>query len=327
MRHLGLAIAFLCMMAGTARASDPYERFEAAFNASEFALKVLNNSVAPPSQECVLPIRQAVFDILSTPKDAERINDTLREQGCLSGRFSGIWMPTYLPRAGIPEPAVSVREMKPGIFYVRIRLFEEHALSEFSVAVQFLALRKPKAILLDLRFNKGGVLGVAVAVASVFAPAAQSPIVSIVNTDGTVQVFRAHTKGILAGMRTVVLINGTSASGAEIVAGALKNWNAKIVGRRSYGKGEWNYAQTDAVSGLHVRSFGGSFCIGAAPQCKNVEKEGVEPEFEVSDDDGNEHLELTLSVAQSVAIDPKGFEKLLAKNSKLQERILPASSR
>jgi C-terminal processing protease CtpA/Prc len=316
------------MTAVTARASDALEQFEAAFKASEFALKVLNNSLVPPSQECVLPIRQAVFDILSNPKAAERINGALREQGCLSGRFSGIWVPTYLPKAGIPEPTVSVREMRPGVFYVRIRSFEAHALSEFSVAVQFLALRKPKAILLDLRFNGGGILGVVVEVASVFAPAAQSPIVSIVNTDGTVRVFRAPARGVLSGTRTVVLINGTSASGAEIVAGALKNWNvATIVGRRSYGKGEWNYVETDLVSGLHVRSFGGPFCIGAAPQCKGIEKEGVEPEFEVSDDDGNEHVELTLGVAQSIAIDQKGFEKLLAKNSKLPGRIMPASSR
>jgi carboxyl-terminal processing protease len=93
-----------------------------------------------------------------------------------------------------------------------------------------------KGLVLDLRFNPGGVLNGARDVANLFI--SQGDIVSIRPRVGQGYTMRARAEGYMTEVPLVCLINGDSASASEIVSAALQDHNrAAIMGERSYGKG------------------------------------------------------------------------------------------
>src|SRR5262249_52074259 len=111
-----------------------------------------------------------------------------------------------------------------------------------NLADQILAARRAmgtglRGVVLDLRGNPGGLLDQSVAVADLFMT--DGPIVSTKGRNpDSVQFYRAAPDDILAGLPIVVLVNGGSASAAEIVAAALQDsGRAVVVGSASYGKG------------------------------------------------------------------------------------------
>ncbi len=92
-------------------------------------------------------------------------------------------------------------------------------------------------IVLDLRNNPGGYLQTAVDVASYWLNKGDL-VVSEAHSDGTVNKYEAEGNNELNGIKTVVLINGGSASAAEILSGALHDHGlAQLVGEKSFGKG------------------------------------------------------------------------------------------
>jgi carboxyl-terminal processing protease len=106
----------------------------------------------------------------------------------------------------------------------------------FNTAVNQILQKPAKGILLDMRNNPGGFLDTGVKVANEFLPGGL--IVEERFKDGKVTPFSADGKGKLAKIPVVILVDGGSASAAEIVAGALRdNQRAKIVGEPTYGKG------------------------------------------------------------------------------------------
>ncbi len=123
------------------------------------------------------------------------------------------------------------------IAYIRITLFGERTVQEFDKALQ--AVRdKAKAIVIDLRFNPGGVLPGSVNMCDMLVD--QGTIVSTRGRNGVVQAeFEADDAVSLdLSIPIVILINDQSASASEIMAGCLQDLGrAKIAGSRSYGKG------------------------------------------------------------------------------------------
>jgi carboxyl-terminal processing protease len=93
-----------------------------------------------------------------------------------------------------------------------------------------------KGLILDLRFNPGGLLGSAVGVSDMFID--DGLIVKIKDRAGNEEAHMGHRDPSYLSFPMVCLVNGYSASGSEIVAACLQDHNrAKIVGERSYGKG------------------------------------------------------------------------------------------
>ncbi|MBN1844809.1 MAG: hypothetical protein JW810_03935, partial [Sedimentisphaerales bacterium] len=122
------------------------------------------------------------------------------------------------------------------IGYVRITSFTADTAQELDKAVSSLLGRNLKALILDLRTNPGGLMSSAVEVVDRFIE--QGTIVSTRGAHSEDQVQKAHPENTYPRFILVVLIDQGSASGAEIVAGALQDHNrAVIVGRRSWGKG------------------------------------------------------------------------------------------
>lgn len=129
-----------------------------------------------------------------------------------------------------------------GIGYVRLLQFTEDTTKDLHAAIsQMRAAGSLRGMILDLRFNPGGLLTEAVSVANTFIREG-----TIVSTQGTTpgETKRATPSGArLAGVPVVVLINEGSASASEIVSGAIRHYadkgdiDAVVVGQRSFGKG------------------------------------------------------------------------------------------
>ena len=125
------------------------------------------------------------------------------------------------------------------IGYIRLIQFNEPTADELSKALDDLEKKGMQALILDLRNNPGGLLNSAVDVCAQFVP----PNTKVVSTQGRVasQQREYSTSGVAKerpNFPMAVLVNEGSASGAEIVSGALKDLNrAIVVGETTFGKG------------------------------------------------------------------------------------------
>jgi carboxyl-terminal processing protease len=125
------------------------------------------------------------------------------------------------------------------IGYVRVTQFDESTAQELSGKLDQLQAQGMQALVLDLRFNPGGLLASAVNVCGLFLP----PKTMVAYTEGREPAQRREYFTDASGRPhpnypMVLLVNSGSASGAEIVAGALKDLNrALLVGETTFGKG------------------------------------------------------------------------------------------
>ena len=127
--------------------------------------------------------------------------------------------------------------LKPDMGYIKINRFAESTFGEFKDALNNLKLRGAEKLVLDLRDNPGGYLGIAEKLADEFLVDGKL-ILFTKNKDGKVKKAYATDKGDFENRPIYVLINERSASASEIIAGALQdNDIGTIVGRRSFGKG------------------------------------------------------------------------------------------
>ena len=145
-------------------------------------------------------------------------------------------------RAIIKVPSVKDAQIltlqgKARIGYVRITQFNEPTATELANALNKLEKEGMEALVLDLRYNPGGLLGSAVDVCGEFL----EPNTLIVSTEGRTPSREYRTATTSTSQREypiVVLTNYASASGSEIVAGALKDLGrALLVGETTFGKG------------------------------------------------------------------------------------------
>lgn len=121
--------------------------------------------------------------------------------------------------------------------YVKINRFAESTYKEFKAALVKLQKRGAKKLVLDLRDNPGGYLGMAEEMADEFLEDGKL-ILFTKNKKGKINKSYATDEGSFEDKPVYVLINERSASASEIVAGALQdNDIGTIVGRRSFGKG------------------------------------------------------------------------------------------
>jgi carboxyl-terminal processing protease len=145
-----------------------------------------------------------------------------------------------LKRSRVELHSVKTELLEPGMGYVRISQFSETTGDDLDLALKDLRKRNGaalKGLVLDLRNNPGGVLEAAVSVSDTFLDT--GVIVTAKGRTPESKFEMDATPGdALKGAPMVVLINGGSASAAEIVAGALKdNHRAKLMGRTTFGKG------------------------------------------------------------------------------------------
>jgi len=123
------------------------------------------------------------------------------------------------------------------IGYIRLTQFSVRTAAETRQVVEQLKQNGMRALVLDLRFNPGGLLEAAVQISDLFLTEGKT-IVSVRGRVVSENIFRATADTPLADIPVVVLANPFSASASEIVTGALSdNGRALFVGERTFGKG------------------------------------------------------------------------------------------
>ncbi len=136
----------------------------------------------------------------------------------------------------VPEVVYS-RMLDGKIGYIYLVDFSGHSAEEMTKALKDLTQKGMKGLVLDLRFNPGGLLNGAADIAKMFMGDHQMIVYTKGRKQEYYQEFKTSAKAAYPDIAMVVLINQGSASASEIVAGALQdNDRAVIVGQRSFGK-------------------------------------------------------------------------------------------
>lgn len=129
----------------------------------------------------------------------------------------------------------------PGVGYIKLDRFSQTSMDEFVQALDKLKSQGMKSLILDLRYNSGGLMNIAIDLADEFLEKGKM----VVYTQGLHsprQDFYSTQKGGFEKGKLIVMINEGSASASEIVSGAVQDWDrGLIVGRRSFGKGLVQY--------------------------------------------------------------------------------------
>ena len=125
---------------------------------------------------------------------------------------------------------------EPKIAYVRLSSFSRHSAEELEEVLRTLVSLKMEGLVLDLRFNPGGLLDAAIEMADLFLKSGN--IVSVRGRNVPEKSWDARRKETLPDFPMAVLINGYSASASEVLSACLQdNKRATIVGERTWGKG------------------------------------------------------------------------------------------
>jgi len=171
----------------------------------------------------------------------------------------------------------SVRfEMREDIAYIIITNFSKRTDAELSPVLDSIAREKARGIILDLRRNPGGLLYAVVEVASHFLT--EGIVVDVVDNQGNHETMSVERKRVTTDLPMIVLIDNYSASGSEVLAGALQDYaRATIAGTRTYGKGSVNVLrQLKDGSGLFITT-----ARWLTPNGHLIEGEGIEPDYEL----------------------------------------------
>jgi carboxyl-terminal processing protease len=157
---------------------------------------------------------------------------------------------------------------------ITLSYFGPNTAKDFQNVVNEILLRGDRGVLLDLRSNPGGYLDAAVDIASHFLKNADVVVLEE-TSDGKRTTTTANADGALAGIPLVVLIDGGSASGSEIVAGALHDHGvATLIGEKTFGKG--------TVQEVEDFQDGSSLKITIArwltPKGVSIQDNGIEPD-------------------------------------------------
>ncbi|MGY4706600.1 S41 family peptidase [Candidatus Bipolaricaulota sp. J31] len=190
------------------------------------------------------------------------------------------------------QPVLSEYWEDKGIGYIRIILFTARTPAEVGKALYHLPLDRMKGLILDLRNNPGGLLSAAVDVASFFVDEGV-----ILYARGPLYGFRPYySRGnAFPNLPLAVLVNEGTASGAEIVAGAIRDHGVGVlVGRKTFGKGVIQQIVREFPDGSALKLTIGEYLT---PDKHRVHEVGIEPDIAVEyDPDAEEDPDIAAAI-------------------------------
>ena len=260
-------------------------------------IKPLENSPAQKAGikagEAIVKVNDEASSDWSVEKVVSKIRGTSVKLTLLSG---GQTREVSVVRQNIVSPAVE-SEIDGEIGILKVNRFGDDTVSLSRKYASEFVEKGVKKVILDLRNNPGGTVGAAQGLLGIWL----DNQIAMTERRGSEIVKTLRTTGtpILGNMKTVVLINGNSASASEITAGALREYGkATLVGQKSYGKGS-----VQIVIGL---PGGSQMKVTEArwytPKGKNIDKTGIEPDVKVdlSSDDVNNNVDPQMDKAKSL---------------------------
>ena len=263
-------------------------------------IKPLENS---PAQKAGIKAGEAIVkvnDEASSDWSVEKVVSKIRGEVGTSVKLTllsgGQTREVSVVRQNIVSPAVE-SEIDGEIGILKVNRFGDDTVSLSRKYASEFVEKGVKKVILDLRNNPGGTVGAAQGLLGIWL----DNQIAMTERRGSEIVKTLRTTGtpILGNMKTVVLINGNSASASEITAGALREYGkATLVGQKSYGKGS-----VQIVLGL---PGGSQMKVTEArwytPKGKNIDKTGIEPDVKVdlSSDDVNNNVDPQMDKAKSL---------------------------
>jgi carboxyl-terminal processing protease len=263
-------------------------------------IKPLENS---PAQKAGIKAGEAIVkvnDEASSDWSVEKVVSKIRGEVGTSVKLTllsdGKTREVSVVRQNIASPAVE-SEIDGEIGILKVNRFGDDTVSLSRKYASEFVEKGVKKVILDLRNNPGGTVGAAQGLLGIWL----DNQIAMTERRGSEIVKTLRTTGtpILGNMKTVVLINGNSASASEITAGALREYGkATLVGQKSYGKGS-----VQIVLGL---PGGSQMKVTEArwytPKGKNIDKTGIEPDVKVdlSSDDVNNNVDPQMDKAKSL---------------------------
>jgi carboxyl-terminal processing protease len=206
--------------------SDPFDGYpaqKADIRAGDEIISIDNQKVKDKSNE-------QISQLLKGPKETPIKMTLLRGDKILE---------KTLNRAEINQPNVSYYGMLDNnIGYIKLDKFLEDSGQEVKDALLDIKKNNPKGLILDLRFNGGGILQESVKIVNLFVDRNIEVVTQKGKNKEKTITYKTFTSAIDAQIPLVVLVNSRSASASEIVAGSLQDLDrAVIIGQRSFGKG------------------------------------------------------------------------------------------
>ena len=189
-----------------------------------------------------------------------------------------------ITRAQISDPSVRW-SVSDDIGVLTISRFDDNTGSLARKAAKEFIDKGVKSVIVDLRNNGGGYLTAAQEVASLWLDNGKT-VVTEKSRGQVTETVKASGNPTLKGKKSIVLVNGSSASASEIVAGALKDYQAAtLVGEKTFGKGTVQKVinlSDDRILKVTVARW-------YTPQDRNITKEGIQPNqtVKMSQDDNN----------------------------------------
>jgi len=178
-------------------------------------------------------------------------------------------------RAKIELPSVR-SEMRGDIGYINITHFSERTNDELTSALESIVEKDAIGIILDLRSNSGGLLPIVIDVASHFLK--EGIVVNVVDSQGEQAALEVKSMEVTTDLPMVVLVDSFTASGGEVLAGALQDYGrATIAGSKTFGKGSVNVLrQLKDGSALYI-----TLARWLTPSGRLIEGEGIQPDYEL----------------------------------------------
>lgn len=164
------------------------------------------------------------------------------------------------------------------IAYINVSQFIDNTEDEFDKIAQELLLGNVSGIILDLRYNGGGYLDVAVDMLSDFIDGKQKAVITKMRNEADNEIFYTNGSSRLANIPLVVLVNEGSASASEILAGAVQDYErGLLIGEKTFGKG--------SVQVVEVLDDGSSLRYTIAkwytPNDRSIDDVGIDPDMTV----------------------------------------------
>lgn len=178
----------------------------------------------------------------------------------------------------IQIPTIETEE-KRGAFIISIYSFNDNSPELFQEALQAFDRSGSDKLVLDLRGNPGGYLESAVEMSSWFLPAGKAVVIEDYGKEHTQKAYRSRGYDAFGDdLRMVVLVDGGSASAAEIMAGALQeHGKAVLVGTKTFGKG----SVQELVPVTRTTALKITVAKWLTPNGRSISKEGLAPDIEV----------------------------------------------
>lgn len=188
---------------------------------------------------------------------------------------TGEYLSFDVERANVVLPSISSEMLSDGIGYIRIESFESETASQFELALADLESQGMESLIVDLRYNGGGLLDAVVQILDDVLP--EGLLVYVEDKNGKRQEYYSSGDTQID-YPLAVLINESSASASEIFAGAIKDYEyGTLIGTKTYGKG---IVQTifpledgDALKLTTARYF--------TPKGNYIHGVGIEPDIEL----------------------------------------------